>query len=136
MASSHPGLIPQVTGHLMNAKYQGAQIHVDHATDFVYSHLMLDFTGEATVEAKGAYEKKVASNAVRVQAYHADNGRFADSEFYADVKDCGQDITFCGVGSHHQNGIAEKKIRDLTEHSRTLLAHGRHIWPEAVKTCL
>ena len=136
MASSHPGLIPQVTGNLMNAKYQGAQIHVDHATDFLYAHLMLDFSGEATVEAKRAYEKKAATNAVRVQAYHGDNGRFADSEFYADVKDCGQDITFCGVGSHHQNGIAEKKIRDITEHSRTLLAHGRHMWPEAVKTCL
>jgi hypothetical protein len=25
-----------------------------------------------------------------------------------------QVITFCGVGSHHQNSIAERKIKDLT----------------------
>ena len=50
-----------------------------------------------------------ASSAVRVRRYHADNGRFCDLAFKQDVQDYDQQITFCGVGSHHQNGIAEKK---------------------------
>jgi hypothetical protein len=38
----------------------------------------------------------------------------------------------CGVNAHFQNGIAEKRIRDLTERARTSLLHGMNRWPSAV----
>jgi hypothetical protein len=53
------------------------------------------------------------------------------------IKDACQKITFCGVaGAHHQNGIAEKQICDLTEHARTMLVHASHRWPQAVNAHL
>jgi hypothetical protein len=37
-----------------------------------------------------------------------------------------------GVSAHFQNGIAERRIKDLTERSRTSLLHAIHSWPSAV----
>ncbi len=45
-------------------------------------------------------------------------------------------ITFCGVGAHHQNGIAESHLKTLTLTSRTLLLHTQRHWPEATTTIL
>ena len=47
--------------------------------------------------------------------------------FLQDIKENAQQITFCGVGVHHQNGIAEKKIRDLVENARTQLIHAMNL---------
>ena len=137
LESRHPGLVPQTKGHHRTTqRFVGATIFVDHATSFTYVHLIKDFTAEAAMEAKNAYEVKAAEFGVRIRSYHGDNGRFAELRWVTDSEEKGQKLSFCGVGSHHQNGIAEKRIRDLTEYSRTLLIHGNQVWPEAVKLAL
>ena len=72
----------------------------------------------------------------KVLAYHADNGRYAEKVFLQDMKDKAQNIMYCGVRSHHQNGIAEQRIRTLGENARTMLAHGQHLWLEVVSKSL
>ncbi len=136
MISPFGGLIPQMKGRLMRAKYYAATVFVDHHTDYTYVHLMKDTTAESTLEAKNAYERKLLGFGHKVERYHADNGRFAEKVFVQDVKDKNQNITFCGVGSHHQNGIAERRIKTLGEDARTSLAHGAHMWPEVVNKSL
>lgn len=133
MISPYGGFIPQLKGRLMRAKYYAATIFVDHFTDYTYVHLMRDTTAESTLEAKNAYEQLMLQHRHRVRAYHADNGRFAENLFVADVRDKSQKITYCGVGSHHQNGNAERRIKTLGEDATTMLAHGQHMWPEVVK---
>lgn len=132
MISPYGGLIPQLKGRLMRAKYYGATIFVDHHTDFTYVHLMRDTTGESTLEAKNAYERLMRRYGHKVLAYHADNGRYSENLFVGDIRDKGQTITYCGVGSHHQNGISERRIKTLGEDATTSLAHGQHMWPEVV----
>jgi len=39
------------------------------------------------------------------------------------IKEEKQTISFCGVNAHFQNGIAERRIRDLREGGRKLLIH-------------
>ena len=114
----------------------GATVFVDHHSDHVYVYLMRNLTLEETLLAKDAYERFLNSNGVSVQAYHADNGRFADKGFRDDCKSNNQTITFCGVGGHHQNGIAERKIKDLTLGGRTLLLHAKRMLPEYITTIL
>ena len=46
--------------------------------------------------------------------------------FVDDVRAGHQTITFCGVGAHHQNGVAEQRIRDITKNARTSLLHAAH----------
>ncbi len=41
--------------------------------------------------------------------------------FTKSIEDKGQTISFCGVGAHHQNGIAEKRIGDLQSNAWPLL---------------
>ena len=45
-----------------------------------------------------------------------------------------QNLTFCGVGAHHQNGISERIIKYLNLSSRTLVLHAHSHWPEYITT--
>ncbi len=136
LSSPTPGLIAQVKGNLTRDRYRVATVFVDHFSDLTYVHVSQSDTSEETVEAKEAFERFAATHGVTIQHYHADNGRFADNLFREAVQQSGQSITYCGVGAHHQNGIAERRIRDLTEHSRTMLLHAQHRWPKAVNAHL
>jgi hypothetical protein len=85
------------------------------------------------VEAKEAFEAYSQSFGVKIRHYHADNGRFADNLFLQSVREAGQTISFCGVNAHFQNGIAEKRIRDLQESARKQLLHAKSRWPKAIE---
>ena len=136
MISPYGGMIPQMKGRLTKAKYYTTTVFVDHFTDYTYVHLMRDTTAKSTIEAKHAYESLMMSHGHRVMAYHADNGRYAESAFRKDAKDKAQQLTFCGVGEHSQNGIAERRIKSLSEDARTMLAHGMQLWPQAINKTL
>ena len=45
-------------------------------------------------------------------------------------------MTFCGVGSHHQNGTPEIRIKDATLISITMLLHSIRYWPEFITIML
>ncbi len=69
-------------------------------------------------------------------ACHADNGQFADKGFRDGCTSSNQTITFCGEGSHNQNGIAERKIKYITLGGQTLLLHVKRLFPEYISTIL
>ena len=46
LVSAQGGLIPQKTGKLMSARYVDATVFVDHFSDYVYVHLMMEFATE------------------------------------------------------------------------------------------
>jgi hypothetical protein len=87
---------------------------------------------DETIDAKESFERFARAHDVTVQHYHADNGRFADNKFREAVRQKGQTLTFCGVNAHFQNGIAERHIRELQDHARTMLIHANRRWPKAV----
>jgi len=89
-------------------------------------------SSDETLEAKRAFESFCATRNVKILHYHADNGRFQDKAFMCDLHSKGQTISFCGVNAHFQNGIAEKRIRDLQEKTRKMLLHAIERWPSAV----
>ena len=41
-----------------------------------------------------------------------------------------QEIQFCGVGAHHQNGVSKRAIRAVAECERTMLLNAIRLWPE------
>ena len=136
MVSAQPGLVPQEKGKLTRARVWGATIFVDHATKWIKVHLMQSDTGDETLDAKESFEHACHTCGVTVKHYHADNGRFAESTFTNDCKEKGQKVTYCGVGAHHQNGVAENTIKHLTLTARTLLLHAQRHWPEYISTML
>ncbi len=76
------------------------------------------------------YKRFLHLHKTQSKAYHADNGRFADQGFRDDCMQNNQIITFCGVESHHQNGIAERKIKHLMLCTRTMLLHAKRMLHE------
>ncbi len=136
LVSAQPGLIPQISGTLTSDRITGATVFVDHVARYIYVHLMRDLTSDATLEAKAACEKVFSDFGHKIHHYRADNGRYADKDFMEDVARCNQRISFCGVGAHHQNAIAERGIKELTLVARTLLLHANRLWPEHVSTIL
>ena len=134
IVSAQPGLIPQMSGFLTSKRIWGCTTFCDHVSDFVYVHLMRDFTVDETILAAKAFEKVLSQAARRVKHYHADNGAFAHKGFLDHVNRADQKITFCAVGAHHQNGIIENKNKMLTLSARTLLLHGIRMWPQMIDT--
>ena len=110
-----------MAGFLTNDRIWGTTNFCDHVSDFVYVHLMRNFNLEETLLAKRAYEKVLKQAGRTALHYHADNSRFTDKGFHKNIDDKGQEITFCGVGAHHQNGIIENRNKQLTLSARTLL---------------
>jgi len=88
--------------------------------------------GEETVEAKKAFEKHAATLGITVERCHADNGVLADNLSRKATHKKRQQLAFCGVNAHFQNGVAEKRMRDLSELAQTMLIHANRRWPDAV----
>ena len=125
-----------MTGRLTNQCIVASAIFVDHASDLSYVYHQTSMTSEETLKSKLAFEKFAASHGVNIKHYHADNGRFKDKLFSKSIEEKEQTISFCGVGAHHQNGIAEKRIGDLQRRATTLLLHAQRRWPDAINTHL
>ena len=132
MESSTTGFISQLKGRLTRRRYRAATIFVDQYSKLSYVHLQEGLTSAETVEAKKSFEAFARSMGVQIKHYHADNGRFADNAFIQSVQDSGQTISYCGVNAHFQNGVAEKRIRDLQDQARKQVLHAKARWPKAV----
>ncbi len=136
LKSTTPGFIGQLKGIPTTKTFNAATIFVDNYSKLSYVHLQLNLTSEETVKAKTAFEAFAHSHGIRIQHYHADNGRFADNAFHKSIEEHQQTISFCGVNAHWQNGVAEKCICDLQDHATTMLLYAQHRWPNAIDKCL
>jgi hypothetical protein len=136
LESSSPGLVGQLKGKLTTKRYEVATVFVNHFSDLSYVHLQLSTSADDTLQAKFEFEKYARTHGVTIRQYHADNGRFSDNSWRNDVLSKGQLLKFCGVGPHHQNGRAEKRIRDIQDLARTSLIYANHRWPDAIDATL
>jgi hypothetical protein len=132
LESSASGFISQLKGRLTRRRYNASTVFVDHFSRMSYVHLQESLISVDTVEAKEAFEAFARNMGVRIQHYHADNGRFSDNGFMNAVNKQQQNIYFCGVNAHFQNGLAYKIIRDLPEQARTMLLHAKSRWPKVI----
>ena len=136
LESSTPGFVAQLKGLLTTQRYNYATIFVDQYSKLSFVFLQKRITSAETVLAKQSFERFARDHGVKILHYHADNGRFADNGFIQACKDNNQGLTYCGVNAHFQNGIAEKRIRDLQEQARTMLLFAVHKWPKMLSMAL
>ncbi len=132
IVSTQPGLIPQMAGFPISDRIWGMTIFCNHVSNFVYVHLMRNFTLAEMLLAKCAYKKVLAQAGRTTKHYHANNCRFSNKDFHQDITDKGQSINFYGVDTHHQNGIIKNRNKQLTLGACTLLLHGMRHWPQMV----
>lgn len=142
LVSPTPGLVAQISGFLTRKRYKYATVFVDQCTGYGYAHLQKSDSAEETLEAKTAWEKLLQTQGITVRNYHADNGIFKAMKWVEACTKNGQGLTYAAVGAHHQNGVAEKRIRDLQELTRSMMIHANkrwkksitaHLWPYALR---
>jgi hypothetical protein len=113
-------------------RFSGGTIFVDHATGFTYIYHQVSLDAPETLRGKHAFEREARSCGVEIKSYRGDNGVYRTREFMKDLLIRGQAIKFSGVGAHHQNGVAERAIRTITESARTMILHAAIHWPDSV----
>ena len=89
--------------------------------------ITLCLLGSLSIIETGITSKK--NGIVAIKAYRGDKGVYCSNEFRADVKQFGQDLDLCGVGAHHQNGVAERAIRTISTAARAMMLHAMIHWP-------
>ena len=132
LVSPTPGLVAQMTGILTTKRYKYATVFVDHATKLGYTYLQTSADADETIKAKRAFEEYAAQRGVQIRAYHADNGIFRANKWVNDCREHRQGLSFAGVNAHHQNGLAERRIRSLQDMTRAMLIHANKRWKSAI----
>ena len=115
---------------MTRARIWGATVFVDYASHWVKVHLMRDAMGDTTLESNNSFEKDCMTQNVVPKHYHADNERFAENSFKKDCVRKMQNLTFCDIGAHYQNGLSERIIKDLTLSSQTLVINAQRLRTE------
>ena len=120
-----PSLVPRLSGRHTRDRIAAVTIFMDHKSEFGYSHLCKTTSQYENLAGKVVFEKLAETHGVKIEYFLADNGRFAEIGFREAVAIANQTIAFCGVSTHHQNGIIERYIQDITGSGRTLLLHAK-----------
>jgi hypothetical protein len=132
MTSTEVGFYVQLRGKLTKKHYKCATVFVDHYGRLQFVHLPLNNESAKTLAAKLPFKQYAAEHGVKILHYHCDNGRFHNKAFRQACHDARQQLIFCGVNTHFQNGIIKQAIQDLLENTHTQLLHARARWPEVV----
>jgi hypothetical protein len=136
MMLTEVGFYTQLKGKLTKKCYKCTAVFVDHLSRLCFIHLQLDDGSAKTLAAKLAFKQYVAKHGVKIMHYHCNNGRFHDNAFRQTCHNARQQLTFCGVNAHFQNGIAERAIQDLSESVRKQLLNAHARWSEVVHFAL
>ena len=87
---------------------------------------MTKMNGKATVAEKFAFGRIPHRHGITIFCYHADNGLFDTKVFCAAIGKAKQTLTFCEASAHHQNGLTERRIQNITVGTRTSLPYASH----------
>ena len=93
--------------------------------DIISKNEFYDFkhsTGsEETIKEKQAMKRDANTCGVKVKSFRANNSTFKSAESRLELENDGHNISFCGVRSHHHNGIAKIYIGTMVEKTRKVL---------------
>jgi hypothetical protein len=132
LESTSLGLIPVHKGTPTNSSYHAGTLFIDHASRYLYFTPQISTGAIEAVQAKQDFEFHASSFNQTIKRYHSNNGIFNSKLFKDACTLQKQHINFCGVDAHHQNGLAERYIRTITERARTMLIHAMICWPDII----
>jgi len=132
LESTHPGMVPTYKGIPSTSTFHEGTIFVNHASRFLHFTAHHSTGAIEAINAKNSFELLASTYHCSPKAYRTDNGVFATKLFKDACHLKWQKITYCGADAHHQNGIAERYIRTITESARTMLIHAMLSWPEII----
>lgn len=132
LESSTPGRPFTTKGSPSSRCYKYVSFWVDHMSPFVYVTFHASIATTELVKSKPEFEHFMACYNVQIQNIQADNGAYSVHLFKDACLQQQQNLTFCAVGTHWQNGITECLIGTITHRARTVLLHAMVKWPSMI----
>jgi hypothetical protein len=129
LESGTPGRPFTTKGSPSKTRYNYVSFWVDHASSFVYVTFHPSKAATELVRSKAEFEQFAGRFNVTIRNIRADNGVYSAQLFKDACLRQQQNLTFCAVGAHWQNGIAERFIGTITQRARTILLHAMAKWP-------
>ena len=111
-------------------KFVGGTLYYDSASTVMHCHHQVSTRVGDTIEGKHKVEEFYESIGYPIKAFRADNQIFNSEAFLDDCARSNQTMNFCGVGAHHQNGVAERVIQTVTKWARTIMIDAAIQWPD------
>ena len=109
---------------------------MDSASDCTYCVLQTSKEASETVDSKHKFENFARTHGIEVKSHRSDNHMCNSNLFRQSCAAAGQGMSFSGVTTHHQNGVAERKIGYVTNLARAMLFHAMISWPSHVNANL
>jgi len=132
LEAGSPGKIPTTKGLPTTRRYRYCNLWIDHFSRFVFPTFHETKAASELVASKREFQNFAARYNIKIKKIRADNGVYAAGQFQVSCEEDGQDLTFCAVGGHWQNGVAERHIGVVTQTARTLLLHAISLWPNVL----
>jgi hypothetical protein len=132
MEAGVPGRIMTTHGSPTTRRYRYCSFWVDHFSQYVYVTMHETKKVEELIRSKCEVETFASKYGVTIKHIWADNGVYAAQLFQEHCNQNRQPLTFCAVGAHWQNGIAERFIGSITQQARMILLHAMTRWPQII----
>jgi len=127
-----PGIVATTKGLPTNMTYKFCNFWIDHYSKFIFVTMHPSKEGKEMINSKQAFEAYCRQHGVNVRSIRADNGIYSSAAFRDSCSQASQQLTYCGVGSHWQNGLAERAIGSIQATARTILLHAMSKWPTII----
>ena len=111
-------------------KFIGGTLYYDSSSTVMHCNHQVSLQAGDTIAGKHKVEEFYQSIGSPIQSFRGDNQIFNSAEFLDDCARSHQTVNFCGVGAHHQNGVAERAIQTVTKWARTIMIDAAINWPD------
>ena len=105
-------------------------------SSYIHVEPQLGFSTSESIRAVITFEKLCLDNGTLIQKFLADTREFKAKNFVNHIRNNNQRIQYCGVNDHHQNGIAERNIRTVSDMSRAMMLHASLWWKNGIDSSL
>lgn len=134
--ASRPGRMWNTRSCGKGNQYNGGSLYVDHASTFMFNYSQHTLQAAETIRGKTLFEQEARNIGVNIKSYRTDNGVFASQAFKQHCASQDQDLSYSGPHAQHENGVAERAIKTVSQWARANLIHLALRWPAAAQLTL